>query len=341
MGFSPSASIATLRPEIGVLFSEFGPAANRRGFIGPSVLRPLPAMVAAGTQPRIKLASILKTMDLRRNADGSYPRGSFEFDTVSYATIEYGPEFLIDDNWRNRYRNFFDALAVGGELALHQLLIELEKRVAAAVFNTTTWTGSTLTTAVASSGKWTLTATSPDPIGDVLRAKIRVFNNAGFWPNTVIMSRKRFETLRELTPIKNAIQSGGAGFPTRASDITAQQLAEVFGVERVLIAGGAKNTAGEGLTATIGEIWDPAMCMVCRTAVGDGASDILSDGSIGRLIVWSEDAPTVSVSGEEQMILAPETYRDETRRGEVIRHRHQTDEKIYYAQAGHLITGLE
>ena len=68
--------------------------------------------------------------------------------------------------------------------------------------------------------------------------------------------------------------------------------------------------------------------MVCRIATD---SDIKSP-CIGRTLHWAEDGSEIGGTVE--------TYRDESVRGDVVRVRHQTDEKMLYTQAGHLLSNI-
>ena len=96
----------------------------------------------------------------------------------------------------------------------------------------------------------------------------------------------------------------------------------------VLVAGAIKNTAADGAAFAGADVWDDEYAMVCRVA---GSSDI-QEPCIGRTMHWSEDGSTIGG--------VVETYRDEPRRGEAVRVRHQIGIEIMYPEAGHLLGNI-
>lgn len=321
----PNESLATLRPDLGGSFMDFDHAMDRAGFIAHRVLPVVEADRASGTFGRIPLAQLLKNADVKRNSRSGYPRGDWEFGDVAYKTEEYGFEEPVDDRDEELYGDYFDAEMVSAELARDTVLREAEKRVAALIFNTGTWTGASLTTAVGTS--WATVATA-DPEGDVNGAVTKVYDNTGLWPNCLIINRKVFRILRRVQKIRDAIAASGAGFPTRASDITLAQLREVFDLDYILVAGGTKNSANEGQAATPGQIWSGANAMICRIATTNN----IKEPCVGRTIHWGKDGSKIGC--------AMETYRDEKVRGDVVRARHEVQELVIEKNFGHLLTNI-
>ena len=62
-------------------------------------------------------------------------------------------------------------------------------------------------------------------------------------------------------------------------------------------------------------------------------SDDIEEPCIGRCFHWSEDGAEPGGTVEQ--------YREERVRGEVIRVRHEVQEKILYVPTAHLITGVK
>lgn len=322
---SPKTSLATLRPDL-ASFEEFDLAMDRQGFIAHRVLTVIDVAKPAGNFGRIKLASLLQNRETTRAPGAGYSRGHWEFDDETFATVEHGAEEAIDDNEAAMYAEYFDAEQVSTQRAYDAVLRNAEKRAAAAVFNTTTWTGAALTTAVAGGLEWSVPA-SAKPITDVLAAKKKVWDGCGLWPNALVISRKVFINLRECAEIVDRIKYAGFINPI-AANITADALAQVFDLDEIIIAGAAKNTANEGQAAAIASIWSDENAMVCRIA----RSNDFREPCVGRTFHWGGDGGAIDGRVE--------TYRDEAIRGGVVRVRHQVQEKILYAQCGHLITNV-
>lgn len=323
MSVAPSTALGTLRPDLGS-FAEFDLQANIMGAIGLGCLPPLEAGKPADKFGKLKLAELLKSEDDLRNSDGTYNRGSWKFTDDSFATQDRGIEQRVDDRDARRFANYFDLEQVAAKKARHTVLLNYEKRVAAAVFNSTTWTGAALTTAIGNN--WNIATGTP--IADITAAKIKVRNNCGSMANTAIMDWELFVGLLRCTEIIDLLKYNGIQ-DVRASMMTAQALAQVFNLDRVLVAGMMKNTAIEGQAAVMAAIWDKTQCMVCRTAPPNSS---IEEISIGRTIHWAEDGSEIGGHVE--------SYRDDARRGDIIRCRMEVAEKIIYPEAGHLLTAV-
>ena len=323
---SPSTQLATPRTDLGSLL-EFDLSADRAGFIGHRVLPVLDVQQQAGSFGKIPLEQLLMPRDTKRAPGAGYSRSKFTFTEASYSTEEHGAEEPVDDREVKLYQSYFDAEAIAAQRALDVVLRNAEKRIADLVFNATTWTGAEHTTAV--TNEWTQThKTDAVPVNDVNSAKNKVFDLTGIWPNALIITRKVFQNLRVLDQIKDAIAAAGAGYPTRASDVTVEQLAAVFDLDFILVAASARNTATEGQTRSISEVWTSDYAMVCRVAT----SQDMREPCIGRTFHWGADGSQIGGTVE--------SYREEAVRGDIIRIRHEVDELILYHELGHLLSNV-
>lgn len=308
---------------------EFDLAMDRQGFIAHRVFPVIDVARAAGNFGIIPVEQLLQNRETTRAPGAGYSRSNFTFEPATYGTQEHGAEEPVDDNQRAMYRDYFDAERIAIERARDVILRNWEKRVAAAVFNSSIWTGSALTTAV--SVPWSTPATAT-PVDDIDAARQKAWDGCGLWPNAVIMNRRNFHLVRKTAQVIDAVASQGAGSSVRARDITAQILAAVFDVDYVLVAGGAKNTAAEGQSAAFGQIWANANVMVCRVAT----TDDIEEPCIGRTFRWTDD----DNGGDKEAPHIVEQYREEKVRGEIYRARHQTDEKRLYHVCGHLLSNV-
>ncbi len=328
---SPSGSLASLRPELGSLM-EFDLAADRQGFIAYSIAPVLKVGVPSGTYGVIKLEELLKKRNhLARAMGAGYNRDTFQFDDDSFATMELGAEQPVDDRAARIYADYFDAEAMAAALARDAVLRKAEIRVADLIFNTTTWTGSDLTTAV--TNEWD-DATNATPVTDVRAAAKKVWNKTGIWPNALIINRFVLGNLRVCDQIKDAIASTGAGESTLQRRITAAQIAEALDLDFVLVSGSAKNAADEGIARSLSPIFSDEYAMVARVAVTDN----IAEPCVARTFHYTADGSEIG-----GMI---ESYRDEAIRSDVIRVRHDVQEKVMGASGavgkyfGHLLSNI-
>jgi len=75
-------------------------------------------------------------------------------------------------------------------------------------------------------------------IDDVEAAVHRLYAK-GVIANALVVNWTQFRNLRQCEQIIERIQANGAGSPAKPSDITEQQLAEVFSLDKVIVGGGS------------------------------------------------------------------------------------------------------
>jgi hypothetical protein len=323
---SASTSLATQRPDLAT-FLEFDLESERQGYIATQVFPVIDVQSQAGNFGKIPLEQLLQQRETRRAPGSGYARSNWTFEPATYATLEHGAEEPVDDREARMYAEYFQAEQISTMRAFSSVLRNAEQRVADAVFNTTTWTGANLTTAI--TNEWdTNHTTDADPMADVEAAVQKIYDNSGLWANALIINKKVFRNLRNLDSVIDRIASSGAGSPTKAADITVEMLKAVFDLEYIIVAGTSKNTAKEGQAASPAQIWSSEYAMVCRIATGPD----MRDPCIGRTFHWSQDGSSIGGTVE--------SYREEAVRADIIRVRHDVAEVVLYPQAGHLLSNV-
>lgn len=322
---APTAALATQRPDIQEAFQEFGLGEDQLNFIGDQVLPVFEVPTQAGNSGRIPLEQILQDTDTRRNDRGTYNRITWKFSPDTYDCEEHGLEGPVDARTRAKYANYFDASVITAAIVRDRVLRAREQRIADAVFNATTFTSQTTNV----TNEWDKNhASDATPIINVNDAVNAVYDRTGIWPNALIINRKVFKNLKLLDDIKEAIAASGAGDPNKQSDITAQMLAQVFDLDRVIVAGGAENTADEGQAASIGQIWSSEYAMVTRVATTRNYQEVC----LGRTFHWNEDGSTPAGTIE--------SYEENATRGEIFRCRMDSDEKLIYPEVAQLLDNV-
>jgi len=322
---SPTSSLATLRPDIAGSLEEFDLAMDRQGFIAQRVLPVFEAQKQAGTFGRIPLEQLLQKRETRRAPGAGYSRGSWKFETESYATEEHGAEEPVDDREAEMYAEYFDAELISAARALDAVLRNQEIRAADLIFDPSTWTGAALTTTI--TNEWD-DYTNAVPIDDVEGAVRKVYTGTGVWPNALVITKLVFRNLRNCDQVIERIVSSGAGNPAKPSDVTAAMLAAVFDLPNIIVAGSSENTADEGQARSISPVWADEYAMVCRVA----ETNDIREPCIGRIIHWGADGSQIGGTVE--------SYRDETVRSNIQRVRHDVQEKRLYTEMGHLLQNV-
>lgn len=320
MGALPASTSATIRPDLAMVFNEFDEEIDRLGFIGPRLLPFLNVVLQSANFPKIKLESLLRNQNVDRNSQGGYSRGDYEWTTDSYATKERGTEQAVDDRIAKIMGRYWNQEAKATRLARDRILREQEKRIAALFFP-----GAYTPTAV--SVEWSTIATAV-PIDNVLASRRRVWAATGVWPNAFVCGMTAFQNLQRCAQVIDVISANGAGDRVKANDITKSMIAQVFGVKHVLVGGSAKNTADEGQARAIAEIWDDEYAMTCVIA----ESEDLEEPCVGRTFHYTDDGSEVDGTIE--------VYRDETVRADIVRARHDVDEKLLYTTMADVMSNI-
>ncbi len=327
-----SPSTAINRFDLSMAYSEFDALANANKFIALKVLPPVGVSQNSATFQKISLAEALRKQEDTKRAPGtSYSRDDYTWTTDSYLTADYGAEEVLDDRRNKMYRTIFSSEQKKVQRAAYRVLNDLEGDVASAVFNTSTWTGSSLTT---NGTNWTAKA-SGTPIVDIDAAQNKVRTNCGEMANAIILSDVLFKYLIRCDEVTSLIKYSGHTDPKM---VGVNAVKELFELDHVIIGRGIKNTADQGQTASLSSHWDDTMCMVCKIDYSNDLEPI--SPCIGRTIMWEEENERIPGNPDEMPQLIVEEYREENKRGSVYRARMDRQVKILHAEAGHLLTGL-
>lgn len=263
-------------------------------------------------------AELLNADALPREGGAGYNRVNRRFDTDTYDCQEYGLESVVDDAFESEVERFMNLEATEAMLLERSLKISYEARVAAAIFNTTTF-NSTASGIVYS----TANVLTMDPASDVDLAKTRLLKK-GILANAVVMSQDVYNRIRRSALLQNQVYGvvpRGAGQRALPNE---QDIANALGVDNLFVGKAPYNTANKAATYSGSFIWNNTNIWVGQIQGGEYTA-----GGVGRTISWAKD----SVG-----LFTPETYRSDERRSNVIRVRQNVAEKIIDSTAGEIIT---
>lgn len=308
-------SYARPRLDLGQAFIEAATSPSR--FIGTRALRVFRSPVKSGTFSKINRESLLRDRAVLRASGANYNRDVFEAEDDTFTCKEYGFEVPLGDDERALYASDFDAERAAMMLAADVLLMQQERRIATALFNTTTWTGAALTTDV-SAQPWD-TASSP-VVDHVIDAKDKVRQLTGMMPNALIIGQAQFNNLFKNDDLIGRLQN--TVIPT--IDQLQSYMARIFGVDMILVGAAVRNSASEDGTFVAADVWSATYAMVAVVATGDS----MSTPCLGRTVLWTPDSPENATVEE---------YRDEPTRSTIFRVRQTTHEKVIDASFAHLL----
>lgn len=201
MGVEYSGTHAKPRLELGVAVMEYIEQAGE--FIGTKTLPIFKTQKKESAFSAITRESITRDADTKRAPRGTYNRDGFEAKDLSYKCEEHGLEGALDDSERAMYESDFNAELITSQITARRLIQAQEKRIAALLFNASTWTGATLYTDN-SGAPWD--AIGSDVIGQVRAAREKVRANCGIEPNALICSKANIDRLLVNTGIKDSIK---------------------------------------------------------------------------------------------------------------------------------------
>ena len=321
---APSTTFNGYRLDLGMMF-EFDVEMDNAGFIANRMAPVFEAAEQNGNVGIIPLKEFRQTPQTGRDSRGNYNRINYTFKDEAYQTNENGIEMPIDDRRSKIYRNWFDFEVVAASITLNVVMRAYEMRVAALLHDTAVFTGDAKTTAITHEwNDWT----NAVPLTDVMEAKLAVWGATGIYPDALQINKRQFDNLRNCDQITAKIASSGAGTPIKATDITRQILANCFDVREIIVADSSKDTANEGQDVSIGQTWSDEYAMLFKSA----QTNRIEEPCLARTIHWGEDGS--SIGGQI------ETYYTDESRGDVMRVRHESQERVMYTGLGHLFSNV-
>lgn len=316
----PTSSTTLQRPDLAAIAYEYALAGADRGFIGQQIFPVFEVPQQSADYPVIPIEALLKAQDIGRAPRSGYNRGDYEFETGTYACVEYGWEEPVDDVERALYKRFFDAEEVATMRAVDILMRGYEKRVQAIVQST-----SVITNTAAISTAWSTSSTCT-PKSDIETARRAMKAATGIVPNVLIMSEKVFELLMICSEVKDYTKYTN---PTLLNSREQQrQILSVYLGLNILVGGSQYDSAKKGQSFSLADIWDDEYITLARVSGGGGD---LREPCLGRTMLWTADSP---------QMLVTEQYREEQTRSDIYRVRHYVDEAIIFSGAGYILSNV-
>jgi hypothetical protein len=183
-----------------------------------------------------------------------------------------------------------------------------EKRIADATFNETNYTANAVST------EWDkYSAASADPVGDVKDGIVAFKNQCGMTPDALLITFTSYHDISRCAKVQDLLKYTQPGIDL--NNLESPQLARLFGVSRVIVAGAIYDSAGMGQDATIADIWSYEYAALIK--IGQGQD--ITQPCVGRTFLWTEDSPQNPIV---------EQYREENRRSDIFRVRHHVGEQL-------------
>jgi len=169
----------------------------------------------------------------------------FGLSTASFACDDHALKGFVADEIQDQAEAALNPLVDETEMITEKLLLDREQNLATLI---TSSSNITQYTALSGTSQWSDYSNS-DPIGDIRTARTTIHAASFKKPNTIILGKQVFDMLCDHPAIVERVKYSALGV------ITAELLARVFQVEKVLIGEAGKNTAVEGQTDSLSYVW--------------------------------------------------------------------------------------
>lgn len=309
---------ATPREDLGIAFHEFDVMGNN--LVAEQVLPEIPVMKKAATLSVITREN-MKLADTQHTNGSAFARVNLISEDMSYQCTDNGLEIPVTDEDRENYASDYDAEVESVQVVKTIMKLRREVRVAAAIFNTSTWTGADLYTDNSGS-PWDAAGT--DVIGQVDDAKEKVRKNTGYVPDSMVIGAKTFKNLRSNT----AILSKFVAVPILTMDLLMKSIATILGIENLIVGGAVYDSAKEGQSFSSTDVWSDDYALIFKKQMGATKAN----PGLGRICTWSGESGQLA-NGLENVV----QYREEQTESDIFRVRDFSTEKIFDPYFAHLL----
>jgi len=230
-------------------------------------------------------------------------RADYTLSTASYVAINYALSKAVPDEVRDNADNPLRPEVDAVEFVTDALLRGQELRVATLVTSSTQW-------AYAASPATQWSSDTSDPLGDIEAAINGVVSRIGRMPNVLTTSWDTWRYLKNHPDLLERVKYTRPGGKPEASD-----LANWFGLEKVLVGTALYDSAIDGAAASMGYIWDDDLWVGYVSP-----RPALLTPSAGYILEWKNRSS--------------EMYREDQEHQDVFEIGHYTAEVVSASDAG-------
>jgi hypothetical protein len=231
-----------------------------------------------------------------------YSQSGLSLSSDLFNCSDKGHAVVVDETQRKKYRNQFDADFAAIARAMSVVRYNHEKEVKALIDDGSV-PGSTPST------KWD--ASGSDPKGDIKALRKAFRDGSGLDPNTLTINKDVAEALYDHPDLVDLFKY------SQVAVLGAEDIARVFKIPRVIIAGEYEESAQEGLTSSIAQIWSDDAIF----SYTDPSQDLEAPNAF-RTFVWTEDS-----GADDDIDVIVESEPDKKIRSDRHTVHHNTDVK--------------
>ncbi len=292
---------------------------RNEGYIGEQILPVVKVAKPTGKYFVFDQAAWLRDEAAVRAVGARAQRGEWGMDSQGdYTCIDYAFAMGLPDSIVAQADNPIQPVRTTVEYVTDRILLARERRVAAALFNATTFAGYTATAEGLSGGaavQWSTFETS-DPVQDVEVMRHNIISKIGRKPNVLIVGEEVHTKLRIHPAIRAVL-----GDDRERGIISDADLRQVFDVDKYLVGRALYTASEEGTTLSQSFVWGKYALLAYITP-----SPALMSPSLGYVLEY----------GSRQV----KNFREEQEEQNVYQVSECTDEIICSPQSGYLLTSV-
>jgi len=269
--------------------------------------------------------------EAQRRADGTASAGSgYGLQTETYSTDVYAFHKDIGDQTRANADNPLNPDMEATQFVTQRLLLRKEVQWTNDFFVSGAWSNST---SGAASGYWSDYIANPttytsSPIESVDAAKATILSTTGYEPNTFVLGYRVFQILKNHPLLVERYKYTQAG-----AIVTEELLAQLFGVDRVLVAKAVVNAGNEGSNSPANDAFSfiaGNSALLCYSAPNPG----LLTPSAGYTFMWT------GVSGGLGTTVGVSRFRMEELKADRVEGEIAFDNKVVAADLGYFWSNI-
>lgn len=321
----PNRATSTNIPRRDILGSMMK-AAPTATFIAGSIFSPFPVMAERGSYGVIPIAALKSRAQVRREPKSGYNRSDWTFQDTTYRCRVFGHEELRDDNEASVYGDFFDYETMLAMRGRDILLREQEIRARDAIHNTTTFPQSG-NTGLAVTNEWD-DASNAVPVDDIQAGREGIRAQCGLLPNVLQIAWTTWFDLWRCNQVVDRIKyTVTPEVPLPGNAAARGALAAFLGLDEILVADQWYNSAIEGQTETVSEVWtnEYAFLFYRNPQTRD-----LQGPTLGRMFHYDANGGLLDVL----------MWRDERVESDVYRVKQCVQEKVEFSACGFLFSNI-
>lgn len=286
-------------------------------FKGLQLAPALPVSSMTSTFPKITIAKgdLMRAANRRRAPGSNYNRWQMAIESGTLSLEQIGEEQSIPDEIAMQWDDYFDIEALGADEGMNRLRRGHEIEVATEMMNSTNFTAANGAVAYSIANVATINF-----IRDFYAAA-RALKARGVAPDTIVIPGLIFDVLGQATLLKEYLV-GSIGAGVEVSEDSLQRALARHGIKNVVVPDAYVNQSDTGNQDVINPIWGDDYIWVGRV----GGGNLRSAGALATAY-WDKAGPLFMAS----------TYRDETKKSNIVRDETISNVVVTNTRAGQLI----